>query len=372
MYNTVIEFAFSVILCVGSSFAMAFDNSTESAYITPSNPVRGPRAKFSTSVYDFGRTQAGEMVKYTFFFTNVGDQTLEISDVRTSCGCTAAGDWTRRVAPGQTGNVCIQFNSSNFSGHVLKSISINSNDKQTPETVLELKGVVWKPIEIVPPYTVINVAADASRAEASVRVINHTDDPLALFSPVCDMDPFTLAIMTNQPGKAYTLVLISTNELKAANVQGRGTIKTSWPKAPTIDIPFWVNVQPIISVIPQRIELPQLPLKVQARAAITIQNNSTNALILKDADINILGVDVQLREVQVGRLFTVVLTFPENFDAPVGQSIALTIKSNQPRMSKIQIPIVTEPPSVLSKRELDQLPPPPALVRRGQMGRGTR
>jgi hypothetical protein len=117
------------------------------------------------------------------------------------------------------------------------------------------------------------------------------------------------------------------------------TLKTSSTKAPTLDVPFWANVQPIISVIPPRIMLPQAPLKAKAPATVTIQNNSTNALTLSDATVNAPGVAVQLKEVQPGRLFNAMVTFPEGFQMPAGEPVMLTVKSSQPRMPEIRVPV---------------------------------
>src|SRR5215510_7123219 len=63
----------------------------------------GPQIQFDNQVYDFEKVTAGDVVKHTFIFTNTGNQTLELTDVHPSCGCTTAGDWTRKVEPGQTG-----------------------------------------------------------------------------------------------------------------------------------------------------------------------------------------------------------------------------------------------------------------------------
>src|SRR5262249_43504547 len=121
---------------------------------TPEVAGKGAKIQFATPIYDFGRVQAGEMVKYTYIFTNIGEETLEVSNVQPSCGCTTAGDWTKSVTPGGTGKVNVQFNSANFNGPVLKTVTVTSNEKQKPVTVLQLKGTVWKPIELVPQYTV--------------------------------------------------------------------------------------------------------------------------------------------------------------------------------------------------------------------------
>ena len=302
-------------------------------------PGTGPKIQFATPVHDFGKVQAGELVKYSYAFTNAGDQVLEVTEVRPSCGCTTAGDWTHKVEPGQTGTVAVQFNSANFNGQVFKTVSVTSNDKQRPVTILQLKGTVWKPIEIAPQYTVMTVSPDATEASASIRVVNHLDEPLMVFSPECSSPAFQVALTTNQPGKEFLVHLTSVREL-SGNTQGKVILRTSSPKTPTLDLPFWVSVQPPLTVIPQRISLPQAPLSAKQPTVVTIQNNSTNKLVLSDAAVNVPGVDVQLREVQPGKLFNALVTFPEGFQMPAGKPVILTMKSTQPRMPEIRVPVV--------------------------------
>src|SRR5689334_23002868 len=52
----------------------------------------GPKIQFDNAIHDFGKAKSGEPVKYTYYFTNTGDQVLEITHVQPSCGCTTAGD----------------------------------------------------------------------------------------------------------------------------------------------------------------------------------------------------------------------------------------------------------------------------------------
>lgn len=78
----------------------------------------GPKIQFATPVYDFGKAKCGDIVKYTYYFTNTGVETLELNNVQGSCGCTAVGNWSRKVEPGQTGEIPVQFNSANFNGPV--------------------------------------------------------------------------------------------------------------------------------------------------------------------------------------------------------------------------------------------------------------
>src|SRR6516165_9561353 len=110
----------------------------------------GPKIQFATPVFDFGQLQSGEVAKYTFMFTNVGDQLLEIKDVRPSCGCTTAGAWDRGVEPGKTGSIPVQFNSGSSSGVIGKTVIVLCNDPGQTNIVLQIKGTIWKPVELTP------------------------------------------------------------------------------------------------------------------------------------------------------------------------------------------------------------------------------
>src|SRR5690349_7331106 len=94
------NFLLMLLTSIGTSIALGDNPPANPASVTPapaSAPQQaeagkaGPKAQFAVPVYDFGRVQAGDVVKYTFIFTNTGDQTLEVSHVQPSCGCTTAG-----------------------------------------------------------------------------------------------------------------------------------------------------------------------------------------------------------------------------------------------------------------------------------------
>src|SRR5207244_9949725 len=95
--------------------------------------IQGPSPKmvFETPTFDFGRGRAGDPVKHSFIFTNTGEAVLEITAVKPGCGCTTAGEWTKKVEPGKTGTIPIQVNVAATwpSGPITKYITVESNDK---------------------------------------------------------------------------------------------------------------------------------------------------------------------------------------------------------------------------------------------------
>lgn len=72
-------------------------------------PVSGPKIHFPEMEFSFGTVKPGEVVRHDFKVVNLGDETLQITEVRPSCGCTTAGDWTRVLKPQESGIIPIQL-----------------------------------------------------------------------------------------------------------------------------------------------------------------------------------------------------------------------------------------------------------------------
>ena len=92
--------------------------------------------EFDQTEYNFGTVVDGDMVKHTFKFTNTGDKNLVLFDVKTTCGCTVPEDWPKHpIAPGESGEVKVIFNSDSKVGAVNKSIRIEANTNPTVSSV---------------------------------------------------------------------------------------------------------------------------------------------------------------------------------------------------------------------------------------------
>src|SRR6266581_4292762 len=178
----------------------------------PTTPVViaaiGPKIQFETPVYDFGKVKSGEMVKHTFVFTNTGDELLILTNVQPSCGCTTAGEWTHQVEPGKTGTIPIQFNSANYGGQVLKTVTVTSNDKSQPSFGLQVKGTVWKPIDVQPTFAVINIPPDTqTNMTTKVHIVNNMEEPITLSAPESNNKGITAELKTNTVGKDFDMII---------------------------------------------------------------------------------------------------------------------------------------------------------------------
>ena len=88
----------------------------------------GPIIGWEKSVFDFGDIVQGEQVEHTFKFKNTGTEALVITNVQVTCGCTTPKGWARDpIAPGQTSEVTVAFNSMGKFGKQTKVVTVVSN-----------------------------------------------------------------------------------------------------------------------------------------------------------------------------------------------------------------------------------------------------
>lgn len=81
--------------------------------------------------YDFGKIAQGTVVEHVFKFTNVGYDTLVVDRVESTCGCTVAILSSRHIAPGESGEIKVSFDSHGKVGPVSKPVMIYSNGANT-------------------------------------------------------------------------------------------------------------------------------------------------------------------------------------------------------------------------------------------------
>lgn len=114
---------------------------------TDPEEVTGPKITFQEASHEFGDIFQGDRVTHTFTYENTGTDPLIISDVRTTCGCTAT-NWDREpLAPGETANITVNFNSTGKMGMQNKVVTILSNATNSSERIKITANVQKKPVD---------------------------------------------------------------------------------------------------------------------------------------------------------------------------------------------------------------------------------
>jgi hypothetical protein len=104
-----------------------------------------PQIKFVRNEIDFGKVKQRIRETRTLNFSNTGDDTLQITDIRTTCGCTAAIVSSEKIPPGKSGRIEVTFNSNTYTGKVTRLVRVHSNDPSNQIVTLTVKADVLPP-----------------------------------------------------------------------------------------------------------------------------------------------------------------------------------------------------------------------------------
>lgn len=115
---------------------------TEKVTINPNSVSTVETLAMKEVEFDFGKIPQGKPVTHIFDVTNIGKDSLHISNVQASCGCTTP-EWERdkKQAPGEKTKITVGYNAAS-EGAFSKQITITYNGTQTK--LLTIKGEVWK------------------------------------------------------------------------------------------------------------------------------------------------------------------------------------------------------------------------------------
>jgi hypothetical protein len=311
--------------------------------VSPQTTSKGPWIQFAAPSHDFGRVRGGEIRKHEFVFTNTGTAVLEITEVRRTCGCTATGEWTRRVAPGETGLIPIEFHSANDRGTIAKSVTVVSNASGQSNVVLHVKAEIWRPVELEPQAAMIKATSDSSsNAVATIKILNRMEAPMVITEARSSHKTLGSKLKETIPGKEYELTVNVVPPLGLGNVYGKITLQTSLAEAPTVEVPVYVLLQPALEITPRYVSLPAGPLTNRVSRVITIRSLASTPLVLTEPAFSLAGVEAELKEIQTGKLYGLTLTFPAAFSVPKGVSVEARIKSNYPDTPVLHVPVVAQ------------------------------
>jgi hypothetical protein len=90
--------------------------------------------------FNFGKIPQGKPVFHEFQVRNMGKDSLRISNVQASCGCTTP-EWDRSaIAPGAESVIKVGYNAAT-EGPFSKSVAISANGQ---EKIIVISGTVFK------------------------------------------------------------------------------------------------------------------------------------------------------------------------------------------------------------------------------------
>ena len=144
-----------------------------------------------------------------FRFTNVGNTSVKITDVRPSCGCTTATLQKTEYGPGESGEIAASFRLDGRVGHQEKSIKVTTDWVPPQPTFLRMTVNIPEVITIQPELVIWRVGEQPN--PKTIRVAIPGDAPAKIVSIQSDNPAVKLELREVRPGKELEVKVTPAN-----------------------------------------------------------------------------------------------------------------------------------------------------------------
>ena len=130
------------IVLIGLLFVFGFTSPVEAQ--------EWARKMLTEYAHDFGEVQKGEMPEYRFELKNVYEETINIAQVFSSCGCTQVSVAKRQLKTWESTEIVCRFNSKPFNGFKQATVTVRFGQPMVGEVQLTVKGTIVSAIRLSP------------------------------------------------------------------------------------------------------------------------------------------------------------------------------------------------------------------------------
>lgn len=143
--NIIIFFLVGVIVILGGILVFSNIQNKPSSNIqnNSSNTIQNnagpqPRILVSEEEWDFGKVTRGEKPTHIFIVKNGGEGDLIIDSLKESCACIVVSISTNLIKPGESAELKVTYDTTDYTGKDEKHLHIYSNDPQVPDKWISL------------------------------------------------------------------------------------------------------------------------------------------------------------------------------------------------------------------------------------------
>jgi hypothetical protein len=289
----------------------------------------------------------GDAVDHVFKLKNSGKAPLEISDVKTSCGCTAAmltkqGQALEKgqkmvLAPSESGEIKASFNTKGYSGEARKTLTVFSNDPDTPQATMNLVVNVKQEITVTPsPSVFFSGLLKDQKESKSVDVATATDQPLKITKATSSSPMFTVETKETEPGKKVQVTVSTKPPLTEGSVTGTVTLETSNPKKPKVELQVNAYVIAEITASPNQVLFKG---KVEKVKTLYVNGPYTKKdLKIEKVDTDLKFLSMNLVPVIEGQTYRVEVTLGDG--APEEFKGEIKITNSSKSMPVLSVPVI--------------------------------
>jgi len=306
-----------------------------------------PQAVVVEPVKDFEVVAKGEHLKHAFEIRNEGDEVLEITEVRPSCGCTVA-KFDQKIAPGKSGFVIADVDTASLDGVIAKSVAVFTNDADNAKLQLTVKADVRPYIAVDPGYARFSYVQGEPTGTISETIYAPDGSDIEILEVKVPYDHIRVSHRVageeerdaRGSGKQWKVDIEILPDAPVGPLRDHVEVIVDHPKQKKVLIPISGFVRPRQHVTPQEIDFGQvkssdLPLV----KGFTLTSFTTKGIDPPEVESSIKGLDIQVRKTgTTGHRYQVILQMTR--DMPKGEfADVLRIRTSDEKSPVIEVPL---------------------------------
>ena len=293
-----------------------------------------PKIVCADPAFNFGEMDSSKDVEHTFVLKNDGDLSLEIKQVRPSCGCTVANISQNTIPPGGQAEVTTRLSLRGRQGAQHKTISVESNDPKQPTFVLTLEGTAVEEIRVQPNQLFFGRITTDSAVTGTVEITIQSTNTVKITRTSSNTSNLTATTESSPDGRSIRVLIGTQPPLERGTLRGNVHIETDHPKYPSMDIAVSAFVVGDITFAPE--ELPVVESAGQpASRFVLVRSETGRKFQIAKVEVPISSITYKIQPVDGGGYQVELSNIPATRDV---EGKTVRIQTDLPGAADIVIP----------------------------------
>jgi hypothetical protein len=242
--------------------------------------IQHPTIFFENPDFNFGQIYKGQKVEHIYTFENRGKDTLTIKKVKSSCGCTAVILTNNTILPGETGEIRATFSSGSLTGNINKSITVASNDPDTPKYRLTISGEIIKDLIIKPEHIDFGSVSVGEKSSKTISVKSQTEPDFKI-KKITSSKPFMDATIVGKKNGGYIIKIALKHNPVIGRFSGGIYLETNSQIQQKINVPFFGEIAGDITTYPKKIYFGSVVKGKEPSQKLYVKINKSNIEMLE-------------------------------------------------------------------------------------------
>jgi hypothetical protein len=217
----------------------------------PTHAATWAEGMFDELAHDFGSVPRGPMVTHQYRLTNNTGQTVRITSVRVSCGCTSATALQGTLAPGQSTAVLAQMDTTRFIGPKTVTIYVQFDQPKWEEVRLSITSNSRTDVAVTPEALAFGPVSRGSPVARQTSVTLSGGTQLVSVAAESNYVQLTAkGTQTNGSDTTYEITATLRPDTPVGKWFTDVWLNTNNPGAARIRVPLTVDVEPALNLSP--------------------------------------------------------------------------------------------------------------------------